>query len=259
MIKLILILTSLLVFSCGKSNQSTQQSQSTDSKEDSFIVAEFPNSYKIYEPLNLCAQKKRLYITHGFGGNKDVYDTEPFADWIINIRQACFEIVSYDLPRGDYNRHFVNGGLDYKNSFVAYLTSLKSSIEQSRGLADINLVGGVSFGGLHSMMSVELIGGFDGFFSLKPVTDYTALYELTEKTTSENFNVFNDYQNLAPVRGLIIYGDQDYRVNYRLTLYLKELLDALPSSNVSFVGLTEGHSSNPQNLQIIMNWINANY
>lgn len=40
----------------------------------------FPNEYNVYNVTGKCTDVKRLYITHGFGGDKSVYDNYPFND-----------------------------------------------------------------------------------------------------------------------------------------------------------------------------------
>lgn len=256
--KIILITLAFTMFSCGQTK--TESVASIPAPSTGLEIAHFPNSYKVYEPTASCSTTKRLYMTHGFGGNKDVYDNYPFAPWLESLRSSCFQIISYDLPYGDFVNHFANGGLDYKNNFIAYITGLKSEIEVAHGAVDTNIVGGVSFGGFHALMTIELVGaGFDGFFALKPVTDYTALYELTEKTTSTYFNAFNDCQQLGTKKGLIIYGSQDNRVNWRLTDYLKLKLQNDNLTSVEFLLTNETHATSLDNLDYVVNWLNQNF
>jgi len=256
----IVILNILFMMSCSNATSigsSSQQQEQNSQKQEPIAI--FPNSYKIYEADSSCSTIKRIYITHGFGGNKEVYDSDPFVLFFNNLRTSCYELISYDLPYGDFKIHFSQSGLIYKNNFTEYITQLKSEIENSRGTVSTNLVGGVSFGGLHAMMSIELTDNlFDGFFALKPVTDYTALIELSE-LSSAHFNVFNNYQKLGLSKGYIVYGSQDDRVDWLKTDYLKYRLQADGLTGVDFDLLTEGHSSNDANLNMIFNWINAHF
>ena len=256
----IILIFTFFIMSCSNSTSiggSSQQKEQNSNKQEPIAV--FPNSYKIYAADPSCITTKRIYITHGFGGSKEVYDTDPFIQFFNNLTAACFELISYDLPYGDFKVHFTQSGLIDKNNFKAYIANLKTEIESSRGTVSTNLAGGVSFGGLHAMMTIELTDGlFDGFFALKPVTDYTALTELSE-LSSAHFNVFNQYQKLGQSRGYIVYGSQDDRVDWLKTDYLKYRLQADGLNGVDFDLLTEGHSSNDTNLNMIYNWINTNF
>lgn len=247
---LILSLTLILV-ACGKPNQ--ESSAAIDTK-----MAVFPNSYKVYSADSSCTDSKRIYITHGFGGNKSVYDEAPFVTFFNNLRASCFQIISYDLPYGDFTVHFSDGGYTYSQNFQEYILNLKAEIETTYGQAQINIAGGVSFGGFHSIMAIELTNAFDGFFALKPVTDYTALEELSQ-LSSAGFNAFNNVAKLSQTKGLIIYGLQDYRIDYTKTIELENQLNQQPNNQVSFTALVEGHASNDGNLQMIVNYLNANF
>lgn len=208
----------------------------------------FPNEYNVYNVTGKCTDVKRLYITHGFGGDKSVYDNYPFNVFFKNITDKCYQIISYDLPHGDFNEHFRNQGLNYRVSFTEYLLKLKSEVDSKYGSVGYNVVGGVSFGGFHALMSVELTDIFDAYFALKPVTDYTALVELANADSTQ-FNPFNDSLQLNKIPGLIIYGTRDERVNYRLTERLKSTVTA------RFISLDEGHESNDANLLLISDWL----
>src|SRR5574343_564254 len=213
--KILIILLSLFAFSCAKNE---------------FKMSDIPN-YDYYKSSN---PKARIYLAHGFGGNKDTYKNEPFKSWIQDLNLKGYDVVAYNLPSLDLLKA---SSFLYRHEFKRTMIILFSNVESSYGHLP-SITGGVSFGGLHAMMSKILLPNyFDSYFAHLPVTDFTALDEL-KTFDSTYFNPLNEYKDLIDKNGLIIYGNIDERVNFRLTIDLITRINT-----TSYIELPIGHTS----------------
>lgn len=209
-----------------------------------------------FYPAMTAIPKARIFLAHGFGGDRMVYENYPFSGWRLDLQLAGYEVVTYNLPPWKFEYFSRDGGLEYRLSYIQFLKWLLREFETEKGPLP-QIAGGISFGGLHAMMAVELLPGeFSAWFGGVPVVDYTALSELAGGS-SEHFHPAERLDLLAATPGFLHYGEQDERVNYRLTIELIQQISQRPNF-LSWQSLGPvGHASTPENLQIILDWLES--
>ena len=149
---------------------------------------------------------------------------------------------------------FSSGGWQYRDGFVSAINSMMNAVESSRGAAAKSIAGGISYGGLHSMMAAASNGRFAAWFSHLPVTRIDALAEFPLVGDVPRFNPFFDSDSLAQSVGWISWGTADTRVNGALTKSLAQQFSG-SVSKVEYVG--QDHSTNPGNIADMVGWIST--
>jgi hypothetical protein len=198
-------------------------------------------------------RKARLYLAHGYGGDLTTFENEPFNSWRQQLQQQGIEVVTYNLPKQDAANFKSEKAGVYRAFYQSLLKRMTESIDAKYGKCAVNISGGVSFGGLHAMMNVALHPGyFQSWMAIKPVTDYTALTEL-KKTDSSKFSPFNETHALVKLPGFIVFGDNDERVNFRLT---ENLVEKIGNRGLTWVSMSgEDHATTQADLDNASQWI----
>jgi hypothetical protein len=169
------------------------------------------------------------------------------------LRSAGDEVALLPLPV-PMTCFFPNGGWQYREQFAVALNLMMNAIESAHGPAAKNIVGGVSYGGLHSMMAIVTTGRFLGWFAHVPVTRIDALSEFPGVGDVKRFNPFFDIPSLTSTTGFISWGTADTRVNGALTKTLSQSLGA-GVTKIEYVG--QDHSTNAQNVVDMVGWVTA--
>lgn len=195
-------------------------------------------------------------MTYGFGGGSvNAYDSGPFGQWVQAMIQTCAQVIVFSQPEHSNLINFSSGGAEWANAYSSYLPTLVREVDKKFGPARINIIGGVSFGGLHALMgAIQHPEIFKAFFALKPVTDWQQLTEL-RAFPSTSFNPLNQPSRLALMRGYITYDLSDDRVNGSLTQQLLQKLGSPSIFGQQFNG--SGHSSTPENLMPSVQWLSS--
>lgn len=197
---------------------------------------------------------KRIYLMHGLRSTKADFENEPFKSWVDGLKQNNYDIVTFNLPYATEAMFDTDGGAQYKQDFIELMNMVIDAVEAKNGPAAVNIAGGVSWGGLHSLMAVEELDGFfDQYFAYVPVTDLTALFEFESCCSSAHFNPWNDTNALGAIPGYIAWGNMDMRVNYNLTIDLVDEIE--DKSRLTTKEWNLGHQSTPQSLQAITEWL----
>lgn len=253
--KYILFLFSILfLIGCGENPHSPIRND-----VESPLRIEFPTSeldIKVYPSIG--ARKARVFLAHGFGGDRMVYENAPFSGWRLDMQLKGYEVVTYNQPAWDFKYFSTDSGLAWRNAFDQFLVYMVNKVNAEHGVIP-NISGGVSFGGLHAMMAMELHPElFDAWFGAVPVTDYTALVEL-QNGSSTHFNPFLELNILRSKPGFLHYGEQDERVNFRLTIDLINQIELAPNQ-LTWMSLGQtGHASTEENLGYITDWLETLY
>lgn len=178
-------------------------------------------------------------------------DTGPPKDLLNGLLAAGDEAVLFTGVPDGVSCFFTNGGWQYRTQFIAMLNAVKQSVEAVHGTATKNLVGGISYGGLHAMMSAATTGWFKAWFAHVPVTYINALTEYSSVGNVPQFNPFYDVSALKNTTGWISWGTADTRTNYLLTQQLAWRM----GSSVTKMGYTgETHDTTEQNVTDILSW-----
>lgn len=223
---------------------SSPSKQNSYFKDDSYVITN--DSIK---------PAKRLYLIHGLRSSKEMWTKEPYKTFIASLDAKGIQTIAITLPYAQ-GAMFADGGMKYALEYKLFVASLLERINAKYGVADETLVGGISFGGLHALMAVELMpSAFNAYFAVVPVVGIGALDEFKGIQTPA-FNPLANPRYLAAKPGLIIWGNQDMRVDYRLTQVLAD--NILDNSPVSFEAIEVqgmGHTSRPENLEQVATWV----
>jgi alpha-beta hydrolase superfamily lysophospholipase len=211
-------------------------------KKDETPPLVFDTSYTKTEPT-IASNGKRVYLIHGsLKYSRAQWEHPVFKPFVDALTADGFEVITFDLPHF-YPEYFHDGGANYRAKFENQLRTIVANVELDHGHLD-NIVGGFSFGGLHSMMAqADMPDVFNAYFAILPVVEMTALTEL-KGMASSHFNPKNEVAVLETKRGLISWGTQDFRVNYQHSIDLVNLMDPTNLTAIEYVGLN--HNTTPQ-------------
>lgn len=212
----------------------------------------FNTSYTRYEALNV-SNGKRVYLIHGFRGDRSAYEHPVFKPFVDDLTASGYEVITFDIPYTfpDYFNH--DGGASYRAKYEEQLRTIEAQVNTDHGLLT-NIIGGFSFGGLHSMMGMSIASDlFVGYFAILPVVHMDALVEM-QGTVAPLFNPMNELATLEQYPGLISWGTNDLRVNYQYSIDLVAMLNPANVTGIEYVGLD--HTTNSQVVQDTLDWIN---
>ena len=213
----------------------------------------FPTTGFSFLPPTSGNSGKRLYLYPGLNNGVSQWSSGTPLDLVNAFRAAGHQVVLLPLPAPQACM-FVNGGFQYRENFVASLNVMMNAVESVNGPAGLNIIGGISFGGLHSMMGAVATGRFAAWFAHVPVTRIDALSEFPSVGDVRAFNPQYELSPLKMTTGLVTWGTADTRVNGLLT---KAIADQLPPSvsRIEYAG--QDHSTTAQNVADIAAWVNA--
>lgn len=202
----------------------------------------FDTSYTRHEST-IASNGKRVYLIHGsLRYDRSQWDHPIFKPFVDGLTSNGFEVITFDLPHF-YSEYFFDGGLNYRAKFEQQLRTIIENAELVHGHMN-SIVGGFSFGGLHSMIAMADISDiFTAYFAILPVVEMTALSEL-KNMPSSHFNPKNEVHILETKPGLISWGTQDFRVNYQHSIDLVNSMDQTKLTAIEYVGL--GHETTTQ-------------
>lgn len=212
----------------------------------------FPATYSYLAPTGP-SSGKRAYLYYGLNsGGIDQWSTPPLSDLVSGLRLAGDEVVLASEAEPQVNLcAYTNGGWQMREMFNASLNTLLDTIEAAHGPAT-NIIGGISFGGLHAMMGSASNGRFSAWFAHVPVTRLDALTEFAGVGEVARFNPFHDVGALALKTGYISWGTADTRVDWTLT---KALADLLPSTVTKKEWTGQAHTTTSANVTDMLNWV----
>ena len=199
---------------------------------------------------------RRQYLCHGLNANATTWDSGPYLTLANSLRAAGDSLVLLNLPVAQACA-FVNGGWQYREQFNAQLNAVMDAVEAAHGTAPKNVIGGISYGGLHAMMAIVLNGRFMAWWVHLPVVRVDALGptgnpELANVGNIVKFNPQYEVAGLSLKKGLIGYGTADTRVKWQLT---RDLAAQLPQPLITvraYPGLD--HTTNAAGAADIAAW-----
>jgi hypothetical protein len=145
-----------------------------------------------------------------------------------------------------------DGGKSYRRAFASATDLVVKEVEASRGKRR-QIVGGVSYGGLHAMMAFALTGRFDAWFASLPVTKLEALDELRPLGAVPSFDPFQETDMLRGSTGFIAWSHNDKRVNDRLAADLAQRIDGPGITAVQHA--SDGHVSTDLQVRVLLGWL----
>lgn len=192
---------------------------------------------------------KRLIYLHGIGGSHiQMTDTPDYKVVIDILANAGWQVILIDLPIP--NSHmFDDEGYSYRDKYAAKLAQTLKWSEENVGHCTVNVIGGASFGGLHSFMGAAINPDINGYFGDVPVTLVETLP--ADFHPAHYFSPFEELATLSTKKGYISYGEQDIRTNWHLANALVQVLPANMITSVDYPSM--GHDVH--DLTPIANWV----
>jgi pimeloyl-ACP methyl ester carboxylesterase len=226
----------------------------SNTKFTNSMKIEWPHLYRVYEANQSCQYKKRIYMTYGFGSDLSNYESGEFKPWLDALNQTCHQVIVFSQPSQSTD-NLKDGGLAWSIAYNSYLGKLYDEVNLKYGLVHTNIIGGVSFGGLHALMGAILRPDlFQVFFALKPVTDFQQLGELAT-IQDVYFNPLKNINSLRYLKGYISYDLSDNRVNGSLAQMLLQNIGSPTIYGQQF--FNSGHNSNANNLMPSILWLQS--
>lgn len=171
---------------------------------------------------------KRLVYLHGIDGTHiDLVNFKEYKTVIDILTDAGWQVITIDIPKVDEHM-FDDGGVSYRKKYKAKLIQTIEWSEKNVGHADVNIIGGISWGGLHSLVGAAINDSFVGYFADIPVTIPETLGHGFKPSPS--FNPFNE-ENLVNKTGFFDYGELDTATNWKLTV---QLINKMNKSMVTY-------------------------
>jgi hypothetical protein len=205
---------------------------------------DFPTD-AIYLPATAPQNGRRVYLFPGLDVNVSAdFGSGPLKEMVDRLRGWGADVVLLPLP-APRACMFADGGARYRERFAAAVFAMTDGSRE-------NIVGGVSYGGLHAMMAAATSDRFAGWFALLPVTRLDALAEFPGLDVPQ-FNPLNETAALGLLPGFLEWGTADDRVNWHLTSQLADHLKNVRKTE--YPG--HAHETTQQNIDDLMAWIST--
>lgn len=231
----ILLLSSLI--GCGKPIETFQ--------------IEFDPALYTYAPSTL-ANGKRVFLIHGMWGSHEMFEIGPYKTLKDALLSQGYEVVSFDCPTFTASL-FRDNGSYYKSQLISRLNLAIEQANQAFGHTAKNILGGISFGGMHALVAMAEMPQFEAYFALIPLLQVSKLGYFP--------NVNNDgfkpeASSLLNRPGYIAWSSDDLVVDYTQAEQFHMELVNLGADITHEVYANQGHSisNDPSTL---ISWLNA--
>jgi hypothetical protein len=192
---------------------------------------------------------KRLVYLHGLRGNHNDLLKEPaHGKLATDLVASGWQVVMFDLPFTE-GKFFSDGGAAYRKK----IQEAMRDVDARSGVSSVNVIGGISFGGLHAFIGTADGPEFSGYFAILPIIYINSLVEFYG-TAVPILNPLADVTHLSNRPGFVVWGSQDERINFRNT---EALFNLLVKGNAPIKGLSYrgGEHSIMGDLDFIRNWL----
>jgi hypothetical protein len=159
------------------------------------------------------------------------------------------------LPSSPNACYFADGGQQYRIGFQNALLAAIEAATVQHGPAKQNIVLGISYGGLHSLIGQASVGMIDAWIANMPVTKLNQLSEFASLGEVTSFDPFQEIEALTNTVGLIQFDPiNDSRVNGALTQqFANQLGPGVKAS--AYPGV--GHATTAAMTDEMRAWVNA--
>lgn len=166
--------------------------------------------------------QKRLIFLHGIdGSHRDIITVPGYKALVDSLMNSGWQVIAFDLPKSRPTT-FDDGGESYRAKYASKLKQAIQWADTNVGVAHVNVIGGISFGGLHALMGAAIEPAINGYFADVPMTKVEAFS--SRWTHSPAFSPFYQIQRLSSIPGHFDYGDRDQVVGYQHTIELASLI-----------------------------------
>ncbi len=187
-------------------------------------------------------------------------DTPAYAALAYELNAQGWQVIEFDLPVFNPN-YFADGGAAYAQAYANKLNQAMAWADLNYGQASVNVIGGISYGSIHTMMGVALLNkDFNGWFG---VLAFTHLNDLDEM--SDVYAPFFDpsqaqaTKTLASIPGYLVWNTTDDRVGDTDAINLFNNLTLMNANIQNHVYTEGGHTIDNGNLDYIYSWLINNF
>jgi dienelactone hydrolase len=157
--------------------------------------------------------KKRALLIHGLTTDHTQYFSFPPAYIPDYLWRNGWQIIFIDLQHTrDYIKLKEILTPQYRDYWQERLSKIYAFSEARFGKSEKFVVGGISWGGLHSLMAAALLPQISAYFALIPVVDISLLDSFAE-IHLQNFSPSMELDKLKQVPGYLAWGGRDAVVN----------------------------------------------
>lgn len=234
----------LLVVSCGSSNPTTNK---IPSSTQNVTASTFTRTYQV-DGVNI---NGRVIYIHYYNGSANQMNGEYFGVLKQGMISKGYQVVSFDCPKVD-ELSFIDGGKLYTKNYLEYLDWLIPDLEQNHGPTNELVIGGVSFGGLHTLVAVaNRAHYFTRYFTVVSVVDLTVLQPYKGQNV-DTFTALGIAPKLANTPGLMAWGGADTFVDFRLN---KALADEIGPMVLGVEIPGYWHEVEQPQVDTVLNWL----
>lgn len=191
----------------------------------------------------------------GLDSGVSQWQSGQFGQLVTDMRADGHSVVGMSLPLAQACFFSLEGSWYYREAFRTSVVAIKAAVDAQHGAASVNVVGGISYGGLHSMTAAVVTGVFNAWWAAVPVTRVDALNpEFPGVGDARWFNTQFEAAALKNSDGWVSWGTSDTRVNGLLT---KELALRYSSSVTKVENVGGVHELTAQNALDLRTWISA--
>lgn len=245
----LLLLSFFIIFASCKNSNTTTPSISTSLYHywDQSLNQQFPQAYRVDG-----AGSKRLILCHTIEGNADEMDTGFFKEIKQGFIDAGYQVISINYPNvGPVT--YADGGSRWRARWSEYIDWVVADTNSKYGTANENVIGGISFGGIQTVMAVaDRPQYFDRYFTVVGITHINA-HPLFAGMSIPDFDAFTVEPLIANTPGLIVFNNNDTVTNFQ---YTEQLVNELGSSVQSIENTDgDGHSVLQEQVDEVISWI----
>jgi hypothetical protein len=199
---------------------------------------------------------KRLFLYAGLGEDTSAWSSFEIMSKLMNDLNADgHQALLMPLPSSPNACYFADGGQQYRIGFQNALLAAIEAATVQHGPAKQNIVLGISYGGLHSLIGQASVGMIDAWIANMPVTKLNQLSEFASLGEVTSFDPFQEIEALTNTFGLIQFDPiNDSRVNGALTQqFANQLGPGVKAS--AYPGV--GHATTAAMTDEMRAWVNA--
>lgn len=201
---------------------------------------------------------KRFIFIHGSFDTNHVDGLMSNPDWyniVRTLNNLGWQVIEFDRPSGDVDQFNSDNGQSYAQNYSNKLDQIVSCTDATYGKATQWSIGGVSYGGLHTLMGVILKPNFFyKYLALVPVVEIGWLTQFNGYEPSY-FDPTLSPQSFKNVQGYIGYSTNDMTVNFILTQnFITQIRNF--GANVQITQFINAGHTTSGDLTPLANWLN---
>lgn len=240
----------IFIFAACKQQNTTTPASGTASLYnywDASLNQAFPKSYRVDG-----SGSKRLIYCHYIEGTADAMDVGFFGEIKQGFIDAGYQVISINYPNvGPVT--YADGGSKWRARWNEYMDWVIADTNSKYGMATETVIGGVSFGGIQTVMAVaDRPQYFDRYFTVVGITHINS-HPLFAGMNIPDFDAFTVEPLIASKPGLIVFNNNDTVTNFQ---YTEQLVNELGSSVQSIENTDgDGHSVLQEQVDEVISWI----